>query len=45
MMAEDQRWEVVACGSLGDEQGNQCGALLCAEAQEPGENPRVREKN
>lgn len=44
MMAKDQRWEVIAGGSLGDDQCNQYDALLCAETQEPSENPRVRIK-
>ena len=38
-MAKDQRWEVIAGGSLG---GDQCDALLRGDVQEPSENPRVK---
>ena len=44
MMAEDQRWGVIAGGSLGGDQCNPCDALLCGDVQEPSENPRVKEK-
>lgn len=39
IMAKDQRWEVIAGGSLG---GDQCAALLRGDVREPSENPRVK---